>query len=130
MPNFSPIPPNFSPFAPNFSPFISHITLNILAILHFSRREHHRTPIEHHRTRRAYLWITHPSPTHLYYLADGYAALMENPSGLPQGLDNASRCPHTHSPTTTKTFFSFIEMKRGQTREEASAGYQCHGKPV
>jgi hypothetical protein len=45
----------------------------------------------------------------------GYAALMENPSGLPQGLDNASRCPHTHSPTTTKDFFSFREMKKGKT---------------
>jgi hypothetical protein len=37
----------------------------------------------------------------------GYAALMENPSGLPQGLDNASRCPHTHEPLLQQRFFSF-----------------------
>jgi hypothetical protein len=42
----------------------------------------------------------------------GYAALMENPSGLPQGLGNALRCPHTHSPTTIKTFFSLIELEK------------------
>jgi hypothetical protein len=50
---------------------------------------------------------------------------MENPSGLPQGLDNASRCPHTHSPTTTKAFFLFFRNENKPTQ-----GRSCSRLPV
>jgi hypothetical protein len=36
---------------------------------------------------------------------------MENPTGLPQGLDSAERCPHTHEPLRVKRLFlSFFEQ--------------------
>jgi hypothetical protein len=41
------------------------------------------------------------------------AALMENASRLPQGLDNCFAVTHTdHSTTTTKSFFSFYKGEK------------------
>ena len=48
--------------------------------------------------RYTYLYIVCINSCSWLRLGCGYAALMENPSGLPQGLHNPSGCAHTHEP--------------------------------
>jgi hypothetical protein len=69
-------------------------------------------PLLHTSTTR--LWICRP---------DG------KPFGFTTGLGQRFALPTYPQPYYDKDFF-LIEMNRGQTREEASAGYYCHRKTV